>query len=324
VSVVVCIYNQERFVCETIESVLAQTYPNLEIILTDDGSTDDTPKLVASYAAQHPGRVQAVLSEVNTGIPGNMNRGLARCRGEFTAWLDGDDLMAPTKVARQVAFLQSHPEAVGCYHDAELLDSETGRSLGSAYQLYNRSDKMLQGEVGRWFIPRHYMIPSTFMARSRVLPPHGFDERLKYLSEVLYFFEVFHTGKLLAIPERLGAYRRHGGNVTSSAEARGRFFEYEMLVYALIEARYPEHYRLARRGRIACLMTEAFRAYRQGNLPRYRAIRRLLVAEGEYFRAGVVEIGLRAFGNRLAAATNAQPFAGRPTWLTRVSQVLLR
>ncbi len=104
-SVVVCTYNQQAFVRETLDSVLTQTYQNVEIIITDDGSTDDTPHILTEYVERYPDRVRVVLSEKNTGIPANINRGLAWRSGELLVILDGDDLMLPDKLAKQVCFL---------------------------------------------------------------------------------------------------------------------------------------------------------------------------------------------------------------------------
>ena len=127
VSVVICTYNQQAFVRETVESVLAQTYGNLEIIVAYDGSTDDTPRILDEDARRFPDKIKLALSPVNSGIPTNINCGLALRTGELTAWLDGDDLMLPGKIEKQVAALLQHPEATGCYHDSEVLESETGR-----------------------------------------------------------------------------------------------------------------------------------------------------------------------------------------------------
>ena len=114
VSVVICTYNQEDFVAETVESVLDQTYPHIEIIVADDGSTDATPRILESYRVRFPDRIKLVLASQNIGIPGNINRGLAQRTGALTAWLDGDDVMLPAKLETQVRFLLENPQATGC------------------------------------------------------------------------------------------------------------------------------------------------------------------------------------------------------------------
>ena len=123
VSVIIPTYNQRDFVRETIDSVLAQTYNNIEIIVTDDGSIDGTREIIQEYASQYPEKIKPVYSEKNTGIAANINRGLAVRTGEFIAWLGGDDIMLPEKIQKQVDLLIGRPDAVGCCHDAEVFES---------------------------------------------------------------------------------------------------------------------------------------------------------------------------------------------------------
>ena len=102
VSVIVPTHDHEQFVGETLDSVFAQTYPNLQVIVSDDASGDGT---VAAVRERFGDRVELVTSEVNTGISGNFNRALGVVRGEYVAWLDGDDLMRPNRIERQLAAL---------------------------------------------------------------------------------------------------------------------------------------------------------------------------------------------------------------------------
>ena len=95
VSVIVPIYNQLDFIRETVESVLAQDHPNIELVLSDDGSTDGTTDVLREYAEREPGRVKLVASEQNTGIAGAFNRALDAHTGDYIAWLGGDDVMLP-------------------------------------------------------------------------------------------------------------------------------------------------------------------------------------------------------------------------------------
>ena len=103
VSVIVPIYNQAGFIRETVESVLSQDHPNIELVLSDDGSTDGTSDVLREYAAGEPERVKLVASEENTGIAGAFNRALDAHTGDYVAWLGGDDVMLPGKLSRQIA-----------------------------------------------------------------------------------------------------------------------------------------------------------------------------------------------------------------------------
>jgi glycosyltransferase involved in cell wall biosynthesis len=287
VTVVICTYNQQAFVRETLDSVLGQTYRNVEIVVTDDGSTDDTPSILSEYAQQFPGHVQIVLSDRNTGIPANINRGLARRTGDLLVVLDGDDLMLPDKLAKQVAFLQEHPDALGCYHDAEVFESETGRTLGRMSEVYNGMSRLRQGRLKDWLAPRNFFLPSAIMSRSEACPAHGFDERLKYLSEVVFYAETYRNGLLLAMPEPLVRYRRHARNVTDDAVARSLMTEYELVAYAILEARYPELHVVLKRLRLSCLLTAGLRSYRDGQPERGRQYMVNVMAQGGLLQGAI-------------------------------------
>ena len=247
VSVVVGTYNHRAFIGETLDSVLLQTYADLEIIVADDGSTDGTAQIVADYAARHPGRVLAVLSERNTGIASNYNRGIARVSGKYVAWMGGDDLMLPDKIRKQVALLEARPDAVGCYHDAEVFETNGDRALGRFGDLYNGGARYQDGGVELWLTDGFYVLPSTVMTRADATPNHGLDERLKFTNDWLFFIEIFVQGKCCAIDEVLGRYRRHDANVTDSRALRDTSLEEMLIFMAIVNARYPRFYPFMRR-----------------------------------------------------------------------------
>ena len=104
VSVVITTYNQERYISATVESALAQDFEDREIIVVDDGSTDDTPARVGAFEEQI-----VYLRQRNQGVAGSRNAGIRQARGEFLAFLDGDDLWEPRKLSRQVSAARDHP-----------------------------------------------------------------------------------------------------------------------------------------------------------------------------------------------------------------------
>ncbi len=114
ISVILPVYNRPTMLVESVGSVLAQTFTDWEIIIVDDGSTDDTPAVAARLVAEHRPRIQ-YLRQANAGPGAARNTGLEAARGEFIQFLDSDDLLAPEKFARQVALLDAHPERGVCY-----------------------------------------------------------------------------------------------------------------------------------------------------------------------------------------------------------------
>lgn len=119
VSVIIDNYNYGRFLKDAIESVLNQTYPNVELIVVDDGSTDHSQEVIAQYSD----RVTPILKE-NGGQASAFNAGFDASHGEIICFLDADDIMLPSRVAAAVQILLDHPEAKWCYHQLGLMDEQ--------------------------------------------------------------------------------------------------------------------------------------------------------------------------------------------------------
>ena len=107
VSVVIPTFNRREKVIRAVQSVLAQTYPPIEVIVSDDGSTDGTPARIAKLISQEGSRVRYVRSEINHGVSAARNRGIEVACGEYIAFLDSDDTWDPEKIEAQVVIAQN-------------------------------------------------------------------------------------------------------------------------------------------------------------------------------------------------------------------------
>jgi glycosyltransferase involved in cell wall biosynthesis len=125
VTIVTPSFNQIEFLEETICSVLAQSYPRLEYLIVDGGSTDGSLEIIQKYAQ----RLAWWVSEPDRGQTDAINKGFARAQGDILAWLNSDDTYLPHAVAEAVAYLQTHPEVGMVYGDANLVDN-TGQVIG--------------------------------------------------------------------------------------------------------------------------------------------------------------------------------------------------
>ena len=126
VSIVVPVFNGEQYLRESLDSILGQTHPELEVLVMDDASTDSTPAIIASYGD----RVRHVRQAETRGIYGNANLGIELARGEFVAVYHGDDVYEPAIVEREIAFLQDHPDCGAVFARDVFIDGagrETGR-----------------------------------------------------------------------------------------------------------------------------------------------------------------------------------------------------
>jgi glycosyltransferase involved in cell wall biosynthesis len=135
VSVIIPVYNADRTLLETVDSVQNQTLTNIEIIIINDGSTDRTLDIIQNIS---DARVK-VFSYKNGGLPTARNRGIAQATGEFISFIDADDLWTPDKLARQLAALEAHPEAAVAYSWTQTID-EQGHWLHQYHSVFLEGD----------------------------------------------------------------------------------------------------------------------------------------------------------------------------------------
>jgi glycosyltransferase involved in cell wall biosynthesis len=208
----ICIpsYNHARFLPETLESALAQTYPNIEIIVVDDGSTDDSLRIAEAYAARHPSRVKVYTHPGgrNRGISATVNLGLEKATGEYHSGLPSDDALHPEKIARQVAFLESHPEIGFVYSYARMMDA-AGRDLPDQHGIDLSRDPH---PVERMFEVNAIAGATVLARRELFLKASPHDERLVY-SDWDFWTRLLSLARVGFIGgEPLVRYRIHGHN----------------------------------------------------------------------------------------------------------------
>jgi glycosyltransferase involved in cell wall biosynthesis len=183
VTIVALCHNHEPFLREALDSILAQTYPHLEVWLVDDASTDASPEILREYAAANPSWRTLFLSE-NVGNCRAFNQAFRQSQGEFVIDFATDDVLLPARVAQQVAQFQAASPAVGVvYSNCELID-ETSRPLG----LHHRPDsagRLKPAPASGWVfaeVLRRYFIstPTMMMRRACLESLGGYDETLTY------------------------------------------------------------------------------------------------------------------------------------------------
>jgi glycosyltransferase involved in cell wall biosynthesis len=208
VSVIVPAYNAERWIGETIRSVQAQTYSNLEIIVVDDGSPDNLSELVGEMARQD--RRIRLIQKKNGGLPAARNTGFEHAQGAYVAPLDADDLWKPQKIEKQVACIESgrqSGQSVGMVYCWSQTVDENGRILrpGTRSKIHEGnvlSDLLRENFIGNGSVP--------LMDRELVLKVEGCSEKLTgYGCEdwELYLKLAAVTG-VCAVPEYLVGYRQ--------------------------------------------------------------------------------------------------------------------
>ncbi|WP_298448158.1 glycosyltransferase [uncultured Marinobacter sp.] len=240
VSVAIITYNQKEFLRACLDSVLAQDYPNLEVIIADDASDDGTHDMLYEYETRYPGKIILKLAEINQGITYNSNVAHFACSGKYVAWMGGDDLMLPGKLRKQVEFMESDPDCTICYHDLDVFDSLTNRTL------YRFSEKNTPKEGDVKVAVKYGCFNgacSTMVRRDRT-PKKGYNRELPVASDWLYWVEALSSGgNIRYIDEILGRYRRHAGNVTNKRMVVGRNTVDHLNSCNLVLAKNPEYFK---------------------------------------------------------------------------------
>jgi glycosyltransferase involved in cell wall biosynthesis len=199
-------YNAEEFIALAIESVLVQDYPNRELIVVDDGSTDSTAAIIRRYGPRVRYEYQS-----NAGQAAARNRGIRHSTGELIAFIDADDVWLPPKLARQVALLEQSPDLGLVYCSTEEIDS--------AGCVLRPRPAQLRGSVVRSILLGRYSgaeLGSTALVPRAVLSEIGdFDALLPPCEDTDLFWRIATRYRVDFVPEPLVQYRMHGRNAHS-------------------------------------------------------------------------------------------------------------
>jgi glycosyltransferase involved in cell wall biosynthesis len=211
VSVIIPSYNAGGYVAEAVASVLVQTYQPLEIILINDGSTDDTDEVLLRYVGK-----MRYFYQPNRGLSATRNRAIALARGELIAFLDADDVWLPEKLARQVDCLTQNPR-IGLVHTNYVkLYSDTG--IHSPHEPLNITD----GRCYTRLVLGNVLLVSSVVLRRECLDRVGvFDEKIpqRTCEDYDLWLRIARHFEFAYIPEALMLYRRHAGNMSNKTHA---------------------------------------------------------------------------------------------------------
>jgi glycosyltransferase involved in cell wall biosynthesis len=215
VSVICLCYNHERFVEEALRSVLEQDYPNMEIIVVDDCSTDGSVAKIRTLQQQYP-KLEVIENKENLGNCKAFNKGFRHAAGTFLVDFSTDDVMLPQKIQKQVQRFLSLDERYGVvYSDAEIID-EGGRFLGYHHQGTARADYHPEGDVFKEVLQKYFISPPTMMFRRSILSPtQGYDERLAY-EDFNFWITSARAYYYAFVPEALVQRRVVAGSLSAS------------------------------------------------------------------------------------------------------------
>jgi glycosyltransferase involved in cell wall biosynthesis len=197
VSVIIPAYNRADLVCETIDSVLSQDYPHVEVLVLDDGSTDHTVEVLESYGSRISWSTHPNMGETRT-----VNRGFSLAKGEILTVLSSDDLFLPGVISKAVETLQNNPETVVCYCDYLFIDDS-----GKVLQFWKSLEFDLLDVLRDCECPPG---PGAFFWREVAEKVGGRDERLRGVADFEFWLRMALEGSIQRVPGFGSAFREHG------------------------------------------------------------------------------------------------------------------
>ncbi len=205
ISVLMPVYNAEKYLKGAIDSILSQTYSDFEFVIVDDCSSDSSSEIVESY---NDDRIVFLKNEQNSGVAVTLNKGLAECRGEYIARMDSDDISRPERFAKQLAFLESHPDvAVVTCGVRTFCGDKTISECGWSNVEPERIKKDL-------FFSCALAHPTVMMRRKVINSLGGYAPEYNGLEDYELWCRVIEKHKIASVCEVLFEYRVHEGQVS--------------------------------------------------------------------------------------------------------------
>jgi glycosyltransferase involved in cell wall biosynthesis len=226
ISVLMSVYNGEKYLRPAVDSILCQSFQDFEFIIIDDGSTDRSSEILASYEAKDS-RIR-IIKTPNQGLTKSLNLGLTYCQGRYVARMDADDLSLPDRFAKQVAFLDKSNETVAVGTGVEFID-EDGEALGVRERRITHEElekAHLSGLSGR------IMHPSVMLRATAVMEVGGYREDLSAAQDYDLFLRLGEIGRIGNLPDVLLRYRMHLVSVSSTKSEE----QYEAVCQSLRDA----------------------------------------------------------------------------------------
>lgn len=221
VSVFIVTYNSQDYIIEALDSVRSQTYQNIELIVSDDCSTDDTIAKVNEWMNKHQGRfvrTELVKSPVNTGIPANYNRAVKACTGEWLKMMDGDDLITPNCIEDNIKYITNH-------YDAQIVFSNFVSFRGkkpafvSSGNISNKANVFFllsQTEQLKFLLCENFLPSQTCFVKATLLKTNSYDERYRLLEDYPMWLHLLDIGIPFFYFNKITAFYRRGNSVSSN------------------------------------------------------------------------------------------------------------
>ncbi len=200
ISVIFPAYNAEKYISEAIESILSQTFHDFELIIVDDGSTDNTRSIIEKFSKKDS-RIRPLFNEKNLGVVESLNRAIDISKGKYIARMDHDDISLPERLATQIRFFEEHPEIAAVGSNVILIDDK-GDTIGI------RRLPETPEEIGKFLVLGNQLVHPTVMLRREVFGVVGKYKKVLHAEDYHLWIEMVKKGlKLYNIQIPLMKYR---------------------------------------------------------------------------------------------------------------------
>ncbi len=213
VSVLMGSYNHQNYIGEAIESVLNQTFPDLELIIVDDYSTDNSRKIIENYQAKDE-RVRAFFHEKNMGIANTLNDALKKVRGKFVSFIGSDDVWFPYKLERQLALSNNHEGKI-LWSEGEIIDCNSVPTGTTFTKMHSATNKKKSGNLFKEILWDNYIFGQSLLIKKSFIANTLFDTSLRYLNDYRFIADLACKHDFLFTSEPLAKYRIHAANSIS-------------------------------------------------------------------------------------------------------------
>lgn len=218
ITILMSVYNGEKYLQEAIESVLNQTFRNFEFLIINDGSTDKSEEIIKSH---NDHRIRLIVNEKNIGLISSLNKGLDAARGEYIARMDCDDISLPQRLEKQFNFLKNNPD-VGVVASFTREIDEDGKSLSTHWKQDRES--ISREEIYHNLFFGNCVAHPTVIVKKEILNKSNLRYRSDYLDAEDYdlWCRISQIAPIVKMPEPLLHYRRHSKNISISHTKEGK------------------------------------------------------------------------------------------------------
>lgn len=225
ISVIMSAYNVEKYLAESIESILSQTYRNFEFIITDDRSTDSTYKIMSRYTDK---RMKVIKNNENKGLTKNLNTMIHQSKGKYIARMDGDDISLKDRLKNQFEYMQANPETA-VVGGQGILINESGEEISKVLVPIGH-----ESILSRIFVMNQFFHPAMLIRKKALEKVHFYDEKYLKSQDYNLIFKLISEGyKVANLNEVVLKYRIHSESISQFSQSEQDYYASKAIKYGL-------------------------------------------------------------------------------------------